>query len=481
MSKIKMRCISCGKWFQSANAKEVTCPDCMQKARKEKMASKTPSTPATPNKTTGSVGQGSATPTRTPPPPKPKPAASGSSHWLDTLSDVKVGEPEQPPTRPKLPPSPPQAREQRGGPERPGPRGPGGYREERGPGGYREERDRGPGGRETGGRDRGPGGYREPGYRGPGAYSSGLGISGTIGQRPRQPMETGFPRGPRPGGPGGPGGPGEGRPDKPRYGPGTQKGGKPKAAKPPAPPKPKREKIPPPPPFTPTPEQIAQVEARYIELATPSEFDGIRTQISKEIGIPKKAVKKIIKDLRDREHIPSWWELQTYKGPSEELEKIKELYVPHLPLPPVGVHKTIADQLELKPSTVYQAIKAIRQEMGLPQFNDPALHGLELKKPGEDRQGQTQEGEKPESEAPVVADTVVETAEQTVATTDTATETSAEAVATTDTAVETPEAVVVPTDTTDTTGTTGTIGTTIETPEEKVATVASDGDEAIEK
>jgi hypothetical protein len=147
--------------------------------------------------------------------------------------------------------------------------------------------------------------------------------------------------------------------------------------RPPTPPKPKREKIPPPAPFTATPEQIAQVEARYLELAVPTEFDGIRTQIAQEIAIPKKAVKKIVKDLRERQSIPSWWELQTYKGSSEELEKIKAAYVPYLPLPPIGVHKTIAEELTLNPGEVYQAIKAIRLEMNLPQYNDPSLHGLE--------------------------------------------------------------------------------------------------------
>src|SRR6266480_4789616 len=207
MSKTKMRCITCGKWFQSANAKDLTCPDCTQKARKEKMAAKT-----TPPTTGKKPGQGNGTPTRQNPPP----------------------------------------------------------------------------------------------------------------------------------------------------------------------PKPKREKIPPPEPFKPTEEQIAQVEARYKELAVPAEYDGIRTQISKELGIPKTAVKKIIKDLREREEIPSWWELQPYKGSSEELEKIKALYEPFLPLPPIGVHKQIAEQLTLKPAEVYQAIKVIRQELNLPQYNDPALHGIEL-------------------------------------------------------------------------------------------------------
>src|SRR5437588_10516617 len=76
MSKTKMRCITCGKWFQSANAKEVTCPDCTQKARKEKMAAKT--TPPTTGKT---PGQEVGTPTRSvPPPPTPKPASGGPRH-----------------------------------------------------------------------------------------------------------------------------------------------------------------------------------------------------------------------------------------------------------------------------------------------------------------------------------------------------------------------------------------------------------------
>ncbi len=203
-----------------------------------------------------------------------------------------------------------------------------------------------------------------------------MGLPDTIGQHPRQPMPGGpqRERGPRPGGPGEPQPRQSGKPM------GQKKAPKPKQ---PAPPKPKREKIPPPAPFKPTEEQIAQVEARYKELAVPTEYDGIRTQIAQELNIPKSAVKKIIKDFRDREHIPSWWELQTYKGNPEELERIKEAYVPFLPVPPIGVHKQIAEQLSLKPVDVYQAIKAIRQEMKLPQYNDPALHGLEPILPGQ--------------------------------------------------------------------------------------------------
>src|SRR5260370_14049657 len=360
MSKIKMRCTTCGKWFQSANAKEVTCPDCVQKSRKEKLAANT-APPSSSIKTPGKLGKGAASPSR-PPPPKQKASASGTSHWFDSVEDVKVSEAEQP-QRPKSSPSP-ASRDTQGvsGLERLGNRASGTYREgaDRGPGGYRDER--------------GPGTYREGVNRGPGGYRpDGPGVSGGIGQRPRQPMESGFGRSPRPGVSGEP------RPD--RYTPDVKKGGNPakaRAPKPSTPPKPKREKIPPPAPFVPTPDHIAQVKPRYLELASPAECDGIRTQIGNEMSIPKKAVKKIIRDLRERQGIPSWWGIQTYKGDGGGLATIKAAYAPYLPLPPVGVHKKIAEECSLKPGEVYQAIKAIRLELNLPQYNDPTLHALEM-------------------------------------------------------------------------------------------------------
>ncbi len=379
MSKIKMRCITCGKWFQSANAKEVTCPDCVQKARKDKSALK--AAPQAAPRTPGQGLPGTGTPGRPAPPPRPKTAPSGTSHWFDSVNDVKVSEPEPPPQRPR-PPSSPAPHDTHGGP---GTRGPGGYRDERapgsgeyrGPGGYRDERAPGTGGY------RSPGGYRDErtpgpgGYRGPGSYHNAPlsgSIAGGISQRPRQPMEGGIPgRGPRPGGPG------ETRGDK--YHGDEKRGGRPavpRKPKAPSAPRPKKEKIPPPEPFKPTPEQITLVETRYKELAIPSEFDGIRSQIAQELSIPKKAVKQIVKGFRERESIPSWWETQTYKGDNEEKEKIQTAYQPYLPIPPVGVHRKIADELDLKPGIVYQAIKTIRLELNLPPYNDPDLHASEF-------------------------------------------------------------------------------------------------------
>jgi hypothetical protein len=343
MSKIKMRCIACGKWFQSANAKEVTCPECMQKARKEKLATK--NTPPLASKPANIAGHHTPNQPQASVAPKPKQTQGGTNQWLDALEDVKIAQPDQPPVRPKIPSSPVQ-RDIRNGP--------GNFRSSppvnTNSVAAREKHER-----------------RTDPIRDPSSHRGGSTPlrSRPPGQYPRQPLESGPER----------------RPYKPAF-PGKPRGGparaKTKFPKPPAPPRPKREKTPPPPPFRPTPEQIQQVEERYLELAQPVEFDGIRTQIAKELSIPKKAVKKIVKELRGRQNIPSWWELQAYKGSAEELEKIKAIYEPYLPVPPLNIHKKIAEDLAIKPSTVYQAIKAIRQELNLPQYNDPTLHAEEL-------------------------------------------------------------------------------------------------------
>ena len=407
MSKVKLRCTVCGKWFQSANAKDTICPECAQKAKKQKQAAK-----AAPPIEAKPAAQKPA-----PPPPKPKQAQGGTNQWLDAVSDVKVALPEQP-TRPKIPSPPP--RDTRSGPG--SIIGPTGYRDDRshdsgGPGSFRERE----------GNNRGPGGYRDNQNR-PAPYRVGGGNGLPSEPRPRQPMD----RGPRPGG--------EFRPDRgnrPDY-----RGGKPmdkpkvKTPKPPPEPKPKREKIPPPEPFVPTPEQITQVQTRYIELAQP-EFDGIRTQIAQELNIPKKSVKQIVKDLRDSQHIPSWWDSQPFKGSEEDMAKIRELYEPALPLPDVGVHKKIAEQLSLKPVDVYQGIKAIRAQMNLPQYNDPALHGIELK-PRERKSKQQATSEATQETAQVTTGDQTEQAEQTVSTDDIST-TDTDAVAATETPTVIPE------------------------------------------
>lgn len=158
-------------------------------------------------------------------------------------------------------------------------------------------------------------------------------------------------------------------------------GGKPHAKEaraprtPPAP-RPRREPKPPTPPFELTDDLRTQIETRYLELSDPIEFDGIRTQIASELSVPKVAVKRAVRELRERMQLPSWWELQAYEGTPDDLERIRAAYTPLLPLPEVGVHLRIADDLKLESRAVYQGIRRIRAEMRLPQFNPPEAHGL---------------------------------------------------------------------------------------------------------
>lgn len=150
----------------------------------------------------------------------------------------------------------------------------------------------------------------------------------------------------------------------------------PRPERPPQPPHPPRPSRPPkaiPARIELTDDLRSRIETRYLELARPVEFDGIRTRIATEMELPKSLVKKAISDLRDRMKLPSWWDLQAYTGPETELERIRMAYIPLLPLPEVGVHKKLADELGLDPRVVYQGIRRVRAEMRLPQYNPPEL------------------------------------------------------------------------------------------------------------
>lgn len=128
------------------------------------------------------------------------------------------------------------------------------------------------------------------------------------------------------------------------------------------------------PPFQLTDELRARIEAHYLELAQPVEFDGIRSQIAADLSIPKHAVKRAVQELRARLQLPSWWELQSYTGSDADLARIRAAYEPLLPIPAVGIHKQIAVDLGLDPILVYRGIRRIRAEMRLPQYNPPEAH-----------------------------------------------------------------------------------------------------------
>ncbi|HVA93026.1 MAG TPA: hypothetical protein VNL71_24670 [Chloroflexota bacterium] len=121
-------------------------------------------------------------------------------------------------------------------------------------------------------------------------------------------------------------------------------------------------------PFEASPEQITAIQARYLELAQP-EFDGIRHQIATELGIPLRAVKLAVKDVRTERSIASWWDTSQQEPNPEQIEQVRALYLPLLPEPEIGVHKQIAKELQLANTSVYLAIGHIRRDLALPQYN----------------------------------------------------------------------------------------------------------------
>lgn len=143
------------------------------------------------------------------------------------------------------------------------------------------------------------------------------------------------------------------------------------------------------PPFVLTDELRARIEQRYLELAQPVEFDGIRTRISEELSIPKPAVRHVVQEVRARLQMPSWWDLQAFNGSDEDLARIRAAYEPLLPVPPVGIHKQLATTLGLEPIVVYHGIRRIRAELHLPQYNPPELHAEPGGSPAEASPSQT--------------------------------------------------------------------------------------------
>jgi hypothetical protein len=118
-----------------------------------------------------------------------------------------------------------------------------------------------------------------------------------------------------------------------------------------------------------------RIEERYLALANPVEFDGIRTQIADELGAPKPAVRAVVRDVRARRGMLSWWEAQGFSGTADDLERIKTAYTPYLPSPPAGIHREIAETLGMEPRAVYRGIRKVRALMGLPQYNTAHTQG----------------------------------------------------------------------------------------------------------
>lgn len=320
--KVKMRCARCGKSFKSTGAKQIYCPECAVKERAARQTQKQTATPAT------------AAPTSTPAAPKIVGPGAGI---LVPGATPPIVTAEVPPESGLFGAA---ARASDRHAERGTPGGPGAHSgihagdHEHSHGHAATSSGDHAGPRTTTAQSTSAAGKHAPGQQGHGTPSKHEhrhdGHTGAAQRPPREPRAQTEPRKPR----------------EPR-----------------------------PAPFTLTDETRERIEARYLELATPVEFDGIRTQLAQELGVPKGTIKRVVSELRARMQLPSWWELQAYHGSPADLERIRAAYLPLLPVPPVGIHKQIGENLGLDPVTVYQGIRRVRAEMRLPQYNPPETHG----------------------------------------------------------------------------------------------------------
>jgi hypothetical protein len=316
MSKVKMRCARCNKPFKSSDAKQTLCPDCAAKERlaRAKGAASAPVTVAKPVHTPKIIGPGAgvvgASASTAHSAPPPDRGAFGAAARRAEQEERRAHDPRT------------QGDHRTHGDHR-----------DHGQPTPPTQHHSGPGGREAQPAAFQGGAYgKQPGHGHAASGPQGAHMA-AVATKPRQPRTPEVSRPLR-----------EARERKP------------------------------PQPQELTPEQRTLVENRYLELAQPVEFDGIRGRISSDLGLPKPLVRKAILELRQRMGLPSWWELQGFPGTPSDLERVRAAYLPLLPVPPIGVHKRIAAELGLEPHAVYKGIRQIRGQLGLPQFNPPDQH-----------------------------------------------------------------------------------------------------------
>lgn len=227
---------------------------------------------------------------------------------------------------------------------------------------YSQNRPQGGGYGQTPQQGRPQGGYGQMRPQGGGGYGQGRPQGGGYGQgRPQGGggYGQGRPQG-RPGGPGGrPGGFGGGRPG-PGGRPGGFGGGRPQGGPP-------RKQL-----LFPK-EVMLEIEKRYKE-ALPLPNPDIHATIAEAIKEEPMKVFFAINVVRQKMYLSK---VDFPKRPlavtAEQLEAVKTLYGPYLPLPPIGIHKIIAKQLRMDEWRVHVAIGLIRKQQGLGRWNEDRI------------------------------------------------------------------------------------------------------------
>lgn len=129
-------------------------------------------------------------------------------------------------------------------------------------------------------------------------------------------------------------------------------------------------------------EQLEQIETLYTK-ALPLPNHDIHEVIGAALGIEPSKVFFGINLIRQKMMLPKIpFPKRKLAVTEDQLNAIKILYKPLLPLPPVGCHKIIAAQLKMDEWRVHVGIGLIRKQMGLDRWNSERTDiPEELKKP----------------------------------------------------------------------------------------------------
>ncbi len=116
-------------------------------------------------------------------------------------------------------------------------------------------------------------------------------------------------------------------------------------------------------------EQVAMIEVLYKRML-PLPNPDAHEVIGAEIGLEPNKVFFGINLVRQKLHLPKLpYPKRKLAITPDQLQAIKSLYEPLLPLPPIGCHKIIATQLKMDEWRVHVGIGLVRKQLGLDRWN----------------------------------------------------------------------------------------------------------------
>jgi len=116
-------------------------------------------------------------------------------------------------------------------------------------------------------------------------------------------------------------------------------------------------------------EQLEQIELLY-KLMLPLPNPDAHEVIGEKIGLEPRKVFFGINLVRQKMMLPKLpYPKRKLAITPDQLNAIKMLYEPLLPLPPIGCHKIIASQLKMDEWRVHVGIGLVRKQMGLDRWN----------------------------------------------------------------------------------------------------------------